>query len=323
MSEQIEQLIQQAITEARAGNKANARAILSRAVKQEPGNARAWYLLSQMVDKQEQVIYCLEQVLKIQPDNTKARQRLKDIKNPVIDASLADEVSTVAKSPVETTKAGRDIRTPLKRRNIVLGALAGILILCMVCVGAAMLSGDDTDSISVTEMAQNEGTSVAQTLAPKATLEPTKIVIPTDTVAPTATLEPREALQAEVEEVLGSGNRGIPRLTKLTFDDSDNSILVNWAIDDNFTEKLIKYGAKLDATKILRTIAESGIDYSYVILTGSFSMVDKFGNTSEDNVVNLTFYKTTVDRINWDNFLGGDIYSIADYATIWVAFQDD
>lgn len=79
MNTPTEQLIQQAVTEARAGNKANARAILSRVVKQEPGNARAWYLLSQAVEKQEQAIYCLEQILKIQPDNSQVKERLNRI----------------------------------------------------------------------------------------------------------------------------------------------------------------------------------------------------------------------------------------------------
>ena len=40
MSQSIEQLIQQAISEAKAGNKANARKILSQVVKQEPGSVR-------------------------------------------------------------------------------------------------------------------------------------------------------------------------------------------------------------------------------------------------------------------------------------------
>ncbi|MEW5871452.1 MAG: tetratricopeptide repeat protein [Chloroflexota bacterium] len=76
MSEMTEQLIQQAVTEAKAGNKANARAILSRVVKQEPKNARAWYFLSQVVEEREQAIHCLKKSLELNPDNARAKERL-------------------------------------------------------------------------------------------------------------------------------------------------------------------------------------------------------------------------------------------------------
>lgn len=49
MLPQAEALIQQAVSETRSGKKADARRDLVRAVRLEPGNARAWYLLSQLV----------------------------------------------------------------------------------------------------------------------------------------------------------------------------------------------------------------------------------------------------------------------------------
>jgi len=69
MTSQYEPLIQQAIAIVKAGNLPAARALLSKVVMQDPGNARAWYLLSQVVENNEQAIYCLKRVLIIQPDN--------------------------------------------------------------------------------------------------------------------------------------------------------------------------------------------------------------------------------------------------------------
>jgi hypothetical protein len=79
MNTSIESQIQQAISEVKSGNKDAARKILSKVVVQEPNNARAWYLLSQVVDKPERAIYCLERVLKFEPNNVQAKGRLQNL----------------------------------------------------------------------------------------------------------------------------------------------------------------------------------------------------------------------------------------------------
>lgn len=77
MEEFTEQKIQEAIQAARSGDKETARKILSQVVRSEPNNARAWYLLSQVIEDDEKAVFCLEQVLKIDPNNTQARERLE------------------------------------------------------------------------------------------------------------------------------------------------------------------------------------------------------------------------------------------------------
>ena len=66
----------------KAGDKEAAKNLLTRIIKQDPNNARAWYLLSQAVDQKEYAIYCLEQVQKLYPDNEKVKQRLLKPKVP-------------------------------------------------------------------------------------------------------------------------------------------------------------------------------------------------------------------------------------------------
>ncbi|OGO35871.1 MAG: hypothetical protein A2W35_06425 [Chloroflexi bacterium RBG_16_57_11] len=80
MSDTIDVQIQQAIGLANSGNKVEARKLLAQAVQKEPSNARAWYLLSQVVENEEQGIYCLEQVLKVQPGNPQATERLEKLR---------------------------------------------------------------------------------------------------------------------------------------------------------------------------------------------------------------------------------------------------
>jgi hypothetical protein len=200
--------------------------------------------------------------------------------------------------------------------------LAGVtlFVLCCLCSVPIGLLNSSNPTPEV------DNTSVAEVLSTPVVIQtekPTEIIPPTNIPEPTATLEPHAALQVEVIRILDTGNRNVPRLTALNFDDPEQgAIFVNWAINDNLTENLIVFGAKSDATDILKALAQSGIEYTYVILSGSFPMADNFGNSTETNVVNLTFYKETVGRINWESFLSDNIYKIADEAHVWVAFQD-
>lgn len=69
--------IQAAIEAAKAGDKAAARNILTNVIRREPTNARAWFLLSQVVEAKHQQIYCLEQVLAIDPNNQQVKARIQ------------------------------------------------------------------------------------------------------------------------------------------------------------------------------------------------------------------------------------------------------
>jgi hypothetical protein len=220
--------------------------------------------------------------------------------------------------------AQQSAKPPAKKQPYLL-SIIGILIL--FCCSLSLVRSAATSYPRVTQTSKAFATVVPSgannVIIATFTPEPSHTPKPTRTLPPTATLEPHTALKAEVERILGHGNRNVPTLTELNFDDPEpGTIFVHWAINDNLTENLIKFGAKSDATSILKEIAMSGIDYTYVTLSGSFPLVDQFGNTNERNVVNLTFNKKTVDRINWENFISDNIYEIADEANIWIVFQD-
>jgi len=109
MTNSTEEIIKSAISDARAGNKEAARKTLSNLVRQEPNNARLWYLLSQVVEKKEQAIDCLEMVLKLQPDNIQAEDRLKQLEIAEIQAGSIH----MLKSPFEPISTNKSIDTPI------------------------------------------------------------------------------------------------------------------------------------------------------------------------------------------------------------------
>lgn len=123
---------------------------------------------------------------------------------------------------------------------------------------------------------------------------------------------PQQKIQTAVTGAIGEkSNRDGNKLTSLTIDGSGN-IIIKFKIDDAFTENMIAIGAEDDITKALKSIKNSNVDYKTVTVFGTFAMQDKFGNSSEETVINIGFNKETVDKINFDNFDYKNIYSIAD-----------
>ncbi len=84
----------------------------------------------------------------------------------------------------------------------------------------------------------------------------------------------------------------------------------------------------MDAVTILRTIHESGAEFSLINLTGTFELVDSYGNASESPVLWLTISRATMDKINWSDagFIRVVLYQhlaeIADHIKYHKALQE-
>jgi hypothetical protein len=190
MHNPTEEAIQEAIRQAKAGNKAGAKQLLSQVVRQEPDNARAWYLLSQAVQSKEQAIYCLERVLKFQPDNAQAKERL---------ARLQSE--GVIKPQTETRRQSGELEKPqIERKKVSSGAIVALMLtvffgLSAVCAGLfgnMLLPSPTPTALSQLATLGIPPNLPLQATNPDQTL-PTNTFIPTSIVAiPTATLLPTE-----------------------------------------------------------------------------------------------------------------------------------
>lgn len=162
---------------------------------------------------------------------------------------------------------------------------------------------------------------------PLPTNTPTNTPLPTATPTVTNTPEPVAILRSAIVEALRDSNRDVERLSEVEIG-ALGIINVQWSINDNFSADWIKSGARSDAVEILKAIHTSGLQRDSINLTGTFSMRDQFGNTSESPVVWLTFSVDTMNRINWadDAFIFASlpktIYEIADHSKVHSEFQD-
>lgn len=207
--------------------------------------------------------------------------------------------------------------TPVKKKRGCFGWLVWIvvgLIVLSIAIGAIASLGRDV--------------GILPTLAPPtATSIPTETPLPTNTPFPAETLEPAAALEVNVRNVLGEGNRDVPRVAQIEYSTALNIINVTWALNDSWTTGSIKSGAQMDAAKVLKAVHESGIVFDFMNLTATMELEDSFGQATEDPVVWYTVGYETLQRINWqdeafvDVVLYQRIDEIADSVKYHPAFQ--
>src|SRR5258708_12191616 len=78
-NEQAKQVLQQGIAAARAGQQAQARQLLQEAVKRDPKSKAAWLWLSSVAKDNQERIFCLKQLLALDPNDENAIKGLKQL----------------------------------------------------------------------------------------------------------------------------------------------------------------------------------------------------------------------------------------------------
>jgi pimeloyl-ACP methyl ester carboxylesterase len=100
-----DQLLQAALTAARAGNLEEAAALFARLVKEEPSSEQGWLGLGFCFSDDSRREYCFRRVLAINPNNSQARQALRLLENPISDEApspLSQPSQVSASKPSES-----------------------------------------------------------------------------------------------------------------------------------------------------------------------------------------------------------------------------
>jgi len=183
------------------------------------------------------------------------------------------------------------------------------------------------ESESTTSLARSSST--ASWVNDGSALEPRQAVPQVAELAPVATEpadDPDELIRGDDEVVpgpaaatprdriiqsLGDSNRGVQHVRELSIDSPDASITI--AFDDNL---FVAAGIQHEVVNTIKAILQSGQNVQSISLRGTFELVDKFGDSTEGEVVRAKYLRATLDRINWDNFDRRNIYAIAD--EVWL-----
>jgi hypothetical protein len=179
----MDDLIKQGAEALRAGKRDEARKLLLTAVKQNPDSESAWGWLYNVAGNDKERIYCLKQVLRINPNNEKVNQLYKSLldkqsqpenNQPQVSKQINQQVSTVSQ-PIQKRPAKKNKSTNTKSNRvplIIIGVLASIsLCVCgFFALGllfnssnrttAKVLSAQDVFEVSAIDVVKDEGYTV-------------------------------------------------------------------------------------------------------------------------------------------------------------------
>ncbi len=186
--DQIEDLYLSGIASAKAGNRRLAQAFFKRVIRINPRHAGAWLWLSEVLDDPDDIAYCLEAVLAIDPHSEKAqvglqllRERGADARQPrrprewsaLADLREMDLPAILAETPtpsmpvvIEPPQLRRAERHSLVPAGIFTGAVLVVLVMVVVMTalgtGPAPVAVDDVPipTINVTLAREQERESV-------------------------------------------------------------------------------------------------------------------------------------------------------------------
>ena len=194
-SNDIQQLMRDAIEAAREGRKSEAKTLFQQVVDQDDKNEKAWMWLASVVDTDEERRVCLSNVLFINPGNERAQTAMA-------------KLDAKAKS----SEQDQELIPGVNRRQLLLigggGAAAVLLILVIFIALSSSRAAQDAEETRAALELQGTGTAVVQAATDvSANATATQLALATPTVPPT--LEVRNTLPPETD--LGDSHADVGR----------------------------------------------------------------------------------------------------------------
>src|SRR5688572_22216890 len=170
--------MQAGIEALRSGNKREARRLFNEIVHEQPDNAAAWWYLSAVTDEPTQKVYCLRQVLRLEPGHTAAVELLHELEpriggttpprgseRPILEASERTGKQVVINDPA------RDIEEPLPANKSSYKWIAPVIAILVLLIGAIWLMSAIRSGYALDQMN-------LQTPSPLPTLIPFQFGVP-------------------------------------------------------------------------------------------------------------------------------------------------
>lgn len=98
-------------------------------------------------------------------------------------------------------------------------------------------------------------------------------------------------------------------------------VVTEFDIHDGFTKSMIARNAQRETVEILKWADEAYPQAVEVTVQGRFPMKDAYGNTSNSTILDVTYSRATLDKINFDGIDSDKIWDIRDYGTVHSELQ--
>jgi hypothetical protein len=177
----MEDLLQQGITAYKAGKRDQARKIFMAVVKQNPDSERAWGWMFNVCNTDKERIYCLNQLLHLNPKNEKAHQLLDQLLESPLSSSAANAQTPI---PSEAETKNKQAGFTQTQKFVLLGLGGAVLLL----FGVMILSMFTKKNSLVIALSPTTIITTSANMGPVPTQVPlTATPIPTYAYAPTWT----------------------------------------------------------------------------------------------------------------------------------------
>lgn len=131
--QQVQDVLEQAKQARRMNDLPRSRGLLSQAIKVDPRNEEAWLLFAEVAEKPEHAIYSLEQVLKINPVNMEAVDRLNALKTPAPVVAARAVANRVPAQPIVVPPARQE---PEREKVVLEERMSGTVFMLPLLIAA-------------------------------------------------------------------------------------------------------------------------------------------------------------------------------------------
>ncbi len=182
-------MLQEAISAIGQGDRAHARDLLTRMLRNDKDNPDCWLWMSAVVETPKERIYCLKEVLRIDPENQVARRGLTLFGAAPLDKSLIVPANLQHRSWQVKIEKSTEPRPPVSWRRVSMYGLAGVMVIVLFAVGifgTRLVRQHQSDNLPTISYRPLDSATPVSALAERVSDTPTLL-------APTA---PWDALQA-------------------------------------------------------------------------------------------------------------------------------
>lgn len=143
MAENPQEKLKQAIAAAQRGDKTTARRMLQQVLGEDRDNELAWIWMASVVDSLDERRACLERVLKINPNNARAKEALRRLGYAPPGERAEESPSSVA----SVASAAADAFRSGGNRTLYFAVATAVTILLIALVLASLFSGGPSDNV--------------------------------------------------------------------------------------------------------------------------------------------------------------------------------
>lgn len=117
------------------------------------------------------------------------------------------------------------------------------------------------------------------------------------------TAETKEEVEVSKEDQMKEVAKSVLKdeLLDFTFNEDNGAVVIKAELSDNFTNNFMIKGGYIDAEKIVKYLNEEFDSINTYDFWFVSTLIDKYGNESQDKVLSFDYDDNDIDKINWEN----------------------